>query len=106
MTTYEMRERLSEYCDGRECKYCKLKERKCGRGISFLSREKDGEFKMTDAEIKDAYKIVLGYSPITEDEERSIATLTAGKKLIEAMEKDSLSSLMEVLEYVRELKED
>lgn len=106
MTTYEMRERLIEYCDGRECKCCKLKGRKCGKGMSFLSREMCGEFKMTDSEIKDAYKIAFGYSPITEDEERSIEALIAGKKLIEAMEKDSLSSLMEVLEYVRELKED
>lgn len=108
MTVYGMRKRLNGHCERKVCPSCKLygKVCRCGKGTSFLSKTPDDKFEMSDEEIEDAYKIVFGKSTITSDEERSITTLIAGKKLVEAVEKDSLQSLMEALEYAKQLQED
>lgn len=108
MTVYEMRKQLVDYCNGKQCYDCKLCGNvcRCGNGVHFMNQDCEGNFAMSDEEIEDAYKIVFGKPTITPDEERSITTLIAGKKLVEAVEKDSLSSLMEALEYATQLSED
>lgn len=60
----DMRKRLDSYCDCR-CSDCKLKfpTCRCGRGVHFMTKDKAGDYKMSDEEIKSAFNIVFGTAP-------------------------------------------
>lgn len=59
----EMREELYKYCIEfqKACRYCALGGRKCrcGRGVHFKTKYPDGTYKMSDEEIRAAYKTIL-----------------------------------------------
>lgn len=60
----EMREVLYKYCHGESklCPDCALGgiEFRCGRGVHFKTKYPDGTYKMSDEEIRAAYKTVFG----------------------------------------------
>lgn len=60
----EMRNELFDYCRGvsKFCFDCALGGRKCrcGRGVHFKTKYPDGTYKMSDEEIRAAYKTVFG----------------------------------------------
>lgn len=60
----EMREVLYKYCreESKLCHNCALGGRKCrcGRGVHFKTKYPDGTYKMSDEEIRAAYKTVFG----------------------------------------------
>ena len=60
--TIKMREELKDYCHGRSCSDCKLKSPtcRCGCGVHFTTRDKVGNYAMSNKEIKDAFNIVFG----------------------------------------------
>ena len=62
ITVEDMRNRLMSYCIGRSCCDCKLKYStcRCGCGTHFMIKGSDGNYTMSDEEIKDAYNIVFG----------------------------------------------
>ena len=63
ITVEDMRNRLKSYCFGRRyCGGCKLESKtyRCGRGAHFMTKDDNGNYTMSDEEIKDAYNIVFG----------------------------------------------
>lgn len=60
----EMRDKLYEYCDDshKMCRDCDLGGRKCrcGMGVHFKTKYTDGTYKMSDEEIRAAYKTIFG----------------------------------------------
>ena len=60
----EMRDKLYKYCTDfpKMCRDCDLGGRKCrcGRGVHFRSKYMDGTYKMSDEEIRVAYKTIFG----------------------------------------------
>ena len=63
ITVEDMRKRLDSYCISKSsCSDCELKfpTCSCGCGVHFVSKEDDGNYEMSDEEIKDAYNIVFG----------------------------------------------
>ena len=60
----EMRDKLYKYCSdfSKKCSDCDLGGRKCrcGRGVHFKTKYPDGTYKMSDEEIRAAYKTVFG----------------------------------------------
>lgn len=62
ITVEDMRKRLESYCDRRSCSDCKLKSQtyRCGCGAHFMTKDKAGNYTMSNREIKDAYNIVFG----------------------------------------------
>ena len=62
ITVEDMRNRLKSYCHCRSCRDCILDSPKCrcGRGVHFMSKDDNGNYTMSDEEIKDAYNIVFG----------------------------------------------
>lgn len=65
ITVEDMRKRLKSYCKSRSCDDCKLKSPtyRCGRGAHFMTKDKAGNYKMSDEEIKDAFNIIFGTAP-------------------------------------------
>lgn len=61
ITIEDMRKRLELYCSNRSCSDCKLKSPtcRCGCGAHFMTKDKAGNYTMSDEEIKDAYNIVF-----------------------------------------------
>ena len=61
ITVEDMRNRLMSYCIGRLCGNCKLKYStcRCGLGVHFMTKDKAGNYEMSDEEIKDVYNIVF-----------------------------------------------
>ena len=61
ITVEDMRKRLELYCSNRSCSDCKLKSPtcRCGFGFHFMSKDHDGNYTMSDEEIKDAFNIVF-----------------------------------------------
>lgn len=53
-----MRFALDDFCDSRKCVDCPLNRDsfRCGKGTSFLTLNDNGDFDMTDDEIKAAYE--------------------------------------------------
>ena len=63
ITVDDMRKRLDSYCISKSsCSDCELKfpTCSCGCGVHFMSKDDDGNYTMSDEEIKDAYNIVFG----------------------------------------------
>ena len=63
ITVEDMRKRLDSYCISKSsCCDCELKfpTCSCGCGVHFMSKDDDGNYKMSDEEIKDAFNIVFG----------------------------------------------
>ena len=62
ITVEDMRKRLDSYCISKSCRDCELKfpTCSCGCGVHFMSKDDDGNYEMSDEEIKDAYNIVFG----------------------------------------------
>lgn len=62
ITVEDMRKRLKSYCKGRSCDDCKLKSPtcRCGNGVHFMTKDKAGNYKMSDEEIEDAFNIIFG----------------------------------------------
>ena len=63
ITVEDMRKRLDSYCISKSsCSDCELKFPmcSCGCGVHFMSKDDDGNYKMSDEEIKYAYNIVFG----------------------------------------------
>ena len=62
ITVEDMRNRLKSYCYCRLCRDCILDSPKCrcGLGVHFMSKDDDGNYEMSDEEIKDAFNIVFG----------------------------------------------
>lgn len=62
ITVEDMRKRLKSYCDGRSCCGCILDSPvcRCGRGTHFMTKDKAGNYTMSDEEIKDAFNTVFG----------------------------------------------
>lgn len=60
----EMRDKLYKYCidSSKMCFDCDLGERKCrcGMGVHFRTKYTDGTYKMSDEEIRAAYKTIFG----------------------------------------------
>jgi hypothetical protein len=65
ITAEDMRKRLVSYCGSISCNDCKLKSstRRCGNGVHFMTKDKAGDYAMSDEEIKNAYNIVFGTAP-------------------------------------------
>ena len=61
ITVEDMRKRLDSYCDCRSCGDCKLKSPtcRCGCGTHFMTKCSDGDYTMSDEEIKAAFNIVF-----------------------------------------------
>lgn len=61
ITVEDMRKRLELYCNCR-CSNCKLKfpTCRCGMGVHFMTKDKSGNYEMSNKEIKDAFNIVFG----------------------------------------------
>lgn len=61
-TVEDMRKRLKSYCDTRSCRDCILDSPtyRCGCGVHFMTKDKAGNYTMSDEEIKDAFNIVFG----------------------------------------------
>ena len=70
ITVEDMRNRLKSYCYCRLCSDCILDSPKCrcGRGVHFMSKDYNGNYTMSDEEIKAAFNIVFG-TGIKEGEE-------------------------------------
>lgn len=70
ITVEDMRNRLKSYCYCRLCSDCILDSPKCrcGCGVNFMSKDDDGNYTMSDEEIKAAFNIVFG-TGIKEGEE-------------------------------------
>lgn len=64
ITVEDMRKKLESYCHCRSCSDCKLKSPtcRCGRGAHFMTKDKSGNYTMSDEEIKAAFNIVFGTS--------------------------------------------
>lgn len=62
ITVEDMRKRLKSYCDNRLCSGCKLKSPtcRCGIGVRFMTKDKAGNYAMSNREIEDAFNIVFG----------------------------------------------
>lgn len=62
ITVEDMRKRLKSYCDNRLCSGCKLKSPtcRCGIGVHFMTKDKAGNYAMSNREIEDAFNIVFG----------------------------------------------
>ena len=62
ITVNGMRNRLKSYCYCRLCRDCILDSQKCrcGLGVHFMSKDDDGNYEMSDEEIKAAFNIVYG----------------------------------------------
>ena len=63
ITVEDMRKRLKSYCFGRSyCGGCKLESKtyRCGRGAHFMTKDDNGNYTMSDIEIKAAFNIVFG----------------------------------------------
>lgn len=62
ITVEDMRKRLKSYCGNRLCSGCKLKSPtcRCGMGVHFMTKDKAGNYAMSNKEIKDAFNIVFG----------------------------------------------
>ena len=62
ITVEDMRNRLKSYCYCRLCRDCILDSPKCrcGLGVNFMSKDDDGNYEMSDEEIKAAFNIVFG----------------------------------------------
>ena len=62
ITVEDMRKRLELYCSNRSCSDCKLKSTtcRCGRGAHFATKYYNGNYTMSNKEIKDAFNIVFG----------------------------------------------
>lgn len=63
ITVEDMRKKLDSYCfGGRCCGGCKLESPKCrcGRGAHFMTKDDNGNYTMSDEEIKAAFNIVFG----------------------------------------------
>lgn len=65
ITVEDMRKRLKSYCKGRSCDDCKLKSPtcRCGNDVHFMTKDKAGNYTMSDEEIKDAFNIIFGTAP-------------------------------------------
>lgn len=61
ITVEDMRKRLELYCNCR-CSNCKLKSPtcRCGMGVHFMTKDKAGNYEMSNEEIKDAFNIIFG----------------------------------------------
>lgn len=61
-TVEDMRKSLTSYCFGRSCCNCKLKSQtyRCGRGAHFMTKDGDGNYTMSNRDIKAAFNIVFG----------------------------------------------
>ena len=61
ITVEYMRKRLKSYCSNRSCSDCKLKfpTCRCGNGVHFMAKDRAGNYKMSNEEIKDAFNIVF-----------------------------------------------
>lgn len=62
ITVEDMRKRLVSYCRGRSCSDCKLDRPtyRCGRGAHFMTKDDNGNYTMSNREIKTAFNIVFG----------------------------------------------
>ena len=62
ITVEDMRKRLKSYCSNRSCSDCKLKSPtcRCGNGVHFMTKDRAGNYKMSNGEIRDAYNIIFG----------------------------------------------
>lgn len=58
----DMRKRLKSYCDSKSCSNCILDSPmyRCGRGVHFMTKDKAGNYTMSDEEIIHAFNIVFG----------------------------------------------
>lgn len=65
ITAEDMRKRLVSYCGSISCDDCKLKSPtcRCGNGVHFMTKDKAGNYKMSNKEIKDAFNIIFGTAP-------------------------------------------
>lgn len=65
ITIEDMRKRLKSYCDCRLCSNCILDSPtcRCGFGAHFMTKDKAGNYTMSDEEIKDAFNIIFGTAP-------------------------------------------
>lgn len=65
ITVEDMRKRLKSYCRSRSCSGCKLKSPtcRCGNGVHFMTKDKAGNYTMSDREIEDAFNIIFGKAP-------------------------------------------
>lgn len=61
ITVEDMRKRLELYCNCR-CSNCKLKSPtcRCGMGVHFMTKDKSGNYEMSNDEIEGAFNIVFG----------------------------------------------
>ena len=62
ITVNDMRNRLESYCHCKSCIDCKLKSPtcRCGCGAHFMTKDDNGNYTMSNEEIKDAFNIVFG----------------------------------------------
>lgn len=65
ITVEDMRKRLKSYCDTRSCCDCILKSPtcRCGNGVHFMTKDKAGNYAMSNREIEDAFNIIFGTAP-------------------------------------------
>ena len=58
------RKELYNYCSGTHCDECpiniKLPDHSCGRGASYKTKSRKGNFKISDREVEIAYEIAFG----------------------------------------------
>lgn len=61
-TVEDMRKSLTSYCFGRSCRDCELKfpTCRCGCGVHFMTKDHDGNYTMSNRDIKAAFNIVFG----------------------------------------------
>lgn len=62
ITVEDMRKRLKSYCNGRSCSDCKLGSStyRCGNGAYFTTKYDNGNYTMSNKEIKAAFNTVFG----------------------------------------------
>ena len=62
ITVEDMRKMLDSYCISKSCRDCELKFPTCccRRRVHFMTKDDNGNYEMSDEEIKDAYNIVFG----------------------------------------------
>lgn len=65
ITAEDMRKRLVSYCGSISCDDCKLKSTtcRCGNGVHFMTKDKAGNYAMSNREIEDAFNIIFGKAP-------------------------------------------
>ena len=65
ITVEDMRKRLVSYCGSISCDDCKLKSPtcRCGNGVHFMTKDKAGNYAMSNREIEDAFNIIFGTAP-------------------------------------------